>query len=379
MRIIRSFIIALVCALVAGMPVRALAIDTQPDLQEAQAACLTDAYGNILYDRNAEQELPMASITKVMTAMVTLDSGIPLSTPVHFVEQEYQEDAQVTGYKTGDLPSLDELLKVTLIYSGNDAATNVAMAVAGSTEAFVSLMNKKAAELGMAHTHFANPHGLEEDGHYSCAKDLCTMGRYALEHYPLIREIVKMRSITIAPSGTWNTFESTDHLMEYYDGLLGIKTGATESGTSFLGAANRHHTQIYSCVLCCETGQGRFDDSETLLDWGFSLYPELTFARQDLTYRTAAWQDGFWLKCPVKAEYDVSGWAFCEGSIKAKSAMYAPGDYVAPASIYGTTVWSQNGRHVESATYKTSQVPVKAKAWNPFIAPVVQENVEEVV
>ena len=368
-----TFLVTMALVLSATLvPTSALA--SEPDLQEATAACLMDSNGSVLYAMNAEEEMPMASITKVMTAMVALDSGIALSTPVSFVESEFSEDAQLTGYKTGDQPSLDELLRIMLVYSGNDAATNIAIAIAGSVENFSVLMNKKAAELNMTHTRFVNPHGLEEDGHYSCAYDLCVMGRYAMEHYPYIRDAVHTRYLEIAPGGVWITFESTDLLMDYYDGLLGIKTGATESGTSFLGAAERSLVTLYSCVLCCETGQGRFDDSERLLDWGFDLYAKETLARAGTLYRVAPWQDGFWLKCPVSAKYETTGAFRPETALDATSALRTANEYVPASTTYGTTIWTQESRHVESATYKTAERPRQVKAWNTFALPLFQDT-----
>ena len=364
----------LVAAVLAFSPQAAWAVDTQPVITESTAACVTDANGNVLYDYNAEVEMPMASITKVMTAMVALDSGIPLNTPVEFVEQDYSEGAQLTGYKTGDLPSLDELLRVTLIYSGNDAATNVAYAVAGSVPAFADLMNAKAAELGMTHTHFMNPHGLEEDGHYSCAADLCKMGRYAMENYPFIRETVHTRSISIAPDGHPVTLESTDLLMDYYEGLLGIKTGNTESGASFLGSARRGHVTLYSCSLCCETGEGRWNDTESMLDWGFSLYHDVPLALGNKVLSVSPWTDGFWLKCPVYAPLDISGSVFDNGEIQTSTVAHATGSFVPAGTTYGTSVWRQDGRHLGSSQYRTPSHPKQVSAWNPFVMPLFEDT-----
>ncbi|MBQ6523308.1 MAG: D-alanyl-D-alanine carboxypeptidase [Atopobiaceae bacterium] len=346
------------------------ALDTQPELIESSAACVTDASGNILFDYNATQEMPLASITKIMTAMVALDSGKSLSDPVPISEGAFQADAQLAGYKNGDTPTFDELLKVMLVFSGNDAAANVALATAGSEAAFVDLMNQKAAQIGMTHSHFANPHGLEQDGHYSCAADLCLMGRYALEHYPYIREAVQTRVVEAHVGGYSIWLDSTDELMEYYDGLLGIKTGLTESGASFLGAARRNNVTLYSCSLCCETGEGRFIDSESMLDWGFSLYNLRPLARSGWTVRMAPWADGFWLKCPVSSTLDVTGAVFCEGDLKHKTVGLKSDAYVECGQTCETTIWSQEGRQVQSAEYRAASTPVRAKAWNPIVAPL---------
>ena len=360
---------AAMCLAAALLPSTALAIDTQPELTESTAACVTDASGKVLFDYNAEEEMPMASITKIMTAMVALDSGKSLDDPVPITENAFQEDAQLAGYKAGDTPSFRELLEVMLVFSGNDAAANVALATAGSEQAFVDLMNQKAAAIGMTHTHFANPHGLEQDGHYSCAADLCLMGRYALEHYPFIREAVRTREVQAFAGGNLITLGSTDELMEYYDGLIGIKTGLTEAGASFLGAARRDHVTLYSCSLCCETGEGRFVDSASMLDWGFGLYNQRQLTRQGWV-RSVPWQDGFWLRCSVAPLRDATGSFFCEGDASYKLVGVKPNAFVGPGSTYGTSTWTQDGRQVQSVEYRVGGVPVRSKAWNPVVAPL---------
>jgi D-alanyl-D-alanine carboxypeptidase (penicillin-binding protein 5/6) len=360
------------CALLIALSISttALAFDTTPDIAEATGAFVMDSDGDTLYELNAYQEMAPASITKIMTAMVALDSGVDLDEPVPFVETEFGEAAQVVGYADGDTPTMRELLMATLVYSGNDAALNVAYGVAGSKEAFADLMNAKVAELGLEHTRFANPHGLEEDGHYSCAADLCVMGRYALENYPFIRDAVRTHYITVYPKGQKVTLESTDELMGSYDGLLGIKTGNTESGASFLGAARRNHVTVYSCALCCDTKEGRFSDTRTMLDWAFGLYEARTLAHDDLALRTSPWADGFWLRCPVSANRDVTGSIFCEGKVTYTTSMLRPSIFVSPHDTCGTTVWNQEGHHVESVAYEAEQ-PAKARAWNALILPAV--------
>lgn len=367
-RHLRALMVAVV--LFFGLSGRALALDSEPHYDEAQAVCVTDTYGNVLYGNNEMEELPPASLTKVVTAMVAIDSGIPLDTPIDFIVNDFQEGAQLAGYVDGDTPTFGELLRVMLIYSGNDAAFNIAHAVSGSIDGFCDLMNDKVAELGLEHTHFANPHGLEEEGHYSCAHDMCVIGRYALEHYPLIRATVKTPSITIVADGHETTLWTTDELMDLYEGLIGIKTGKTEHGASFLGAARRYHVTLYSCVLCCDSYEGRNNDTMSLLDWGFAQYDMRTLSHRDWTLRTAPWQDGFWLRCPVNAERDMTGGVFSEGSLSCKKSMFRPSTFVGIGSVYGTSLWNQDGRSVGGVTYRTGSTGIADSAWNPIEAPL---------
>ena len=347
--------------------------ESKPKLTEARAACVMDDSGTIYYELNGEVEMDMASITKVMTAIVALDSGIPLSDEFIFVVDSYTEDAQIAGFQDGQKVSLADLLRVSLIFSGNDAASNVAYAVSGSEEAFVKLMNDKAAAIGMEHTHFANPHGLKQEGHYSCAADLCKMGRYALENYPFIRETVHTRSIDVMLGEALVTLYSTDTLMDYYDGLRGIKTGREATGCSFLGSARRDNVTLYSCVLCCDSDQGRFDDTEIALDWGFSLYDNRSLSRSDWTLRNAAWQDGFWLKCPVCPTRTASGGCFRGKGIDYKTVVFKPNVLVSGQSAYGSTVWTQEGRTVGSTSYRAGKPTAQVPAWNAFVAPLFED------
>ena len=147
-------------------------VTDESKLTEATTAIVTDAQGNVLWSKNPDQELPMASITKVMTAIVALDSGVNLDEPCKISVPDLEEGSQVAGLTSDDTPTLRQLIMMMLVYSANDAAYNIAINVSGSQQAFVDQMNKKASEIGMTHTQFQNPHGLDADGHYSTARDL---------------------------------------------------------------------------------------------------------------------------------------------------------------------------------------------------------------
>ena len=165
--------VVVMLALALGLslaPVRTRASEPQPS--EAQAYEVIDSAGNTLFARNENQQMDPASITKVMTAMVALDSGKRLDDVCTLSEISYQSDAQVANIKTGDTLTLRQLLMIMLIFSANDAADNVALAVSSSKEAFISTMNAKAREIGMTNTHFSNTHGLMEPNHHSTAADL---------------------------------------------------------------------------------------------------------------------------------------------------------------------------------------------------------------
>ena len=356
-------------------PHTSLALD-DPQLSEAYAAIVCDQTGSVLWSQNAQAELPMASVTKVMTAMVALDSGVSLDKVCTITEEELYWNSQEVGYKATDTPTLLELFQSMLIYSGNDAALNVAINVSGDEQTFVGLMNEKAAELGMVHTHFANPHGLEAEGHYSSAEDLVIMGRYALEHYPLIAQTVCMRSIDVVAGGELQHLESTDDLMETYEGLLGIKTGAVESGKTFLGASKRGNVALYTAVLGCETSEGRFADTATLMDWAYDSYDRKTFGAAGWLVRVSPYALGFNARCTVTLPEDPTAVTWPEGQISYRRVSCAPDLLVEPGDAVTSTSWRQTGRFAGASNVRVDGTLSSPPSINVFALPLFTENPE---
>lgn len=356
------------CALAALLlPVSALAEEAAPVLSEAQAAIVEDEAGNVLWGTNTTAELPMASITKVMTAMVALDSGINLDDTVSIVDVYLGDDSQTVGFTSSDTPTWRELLQAMLVYSGNDAAYNVAVNVAGSEEAFVGLMNEKATELGMAHTHFMNPHGLEEDGHYSCVEDLATMGRAALTGYPFIAATVRLHSVTVTVAGYPVTLASTDELLSSYAGMLGIKTGSVSAGTAFLGACERRGVRLYTAVLGCSTSWGRFADTTALLSWAYDTYSNLKVSRRDWVVDVEPYALNFYWKVIVSPSADTDLAVWPSGGAVTYADVRTRRNLVLDASlVVGTTTWTQDGRQAGLTTFVTRPMLTRAPAVGPF-------------
>lgn len=357
------------CLSVALLPVKAFALEG-PELTESQAAIVVDQAGNVLWSLNPDEELPMASITKIMTAMVALDSGVPLDTVCTITEEELYWNSQEAGYKETDTPTLLELFQAMLVYSGNDAALNVALNVSGTEEAFVNLMNQKAAELGMTHTHFANPHGLEDEGHYSCVSDLVLMGRYAMEHYPLIAETVQMRSVDVVVNGQVETLYSTDDLMEIYEGLLGIKTGAVEAGKGFLGASRRGDVALYTAVLGCVSSEGRFYDTALLMDWAYETFRTRSFGQPGAVLRVSPYALSFKTKCPITMPSTYAATVWPEGSVSYRRVTEAPDVLVEPGDVYAATWWRQSGRFCGGGSIKVDGQAYGIPSVNVFALPL---------
>lgn len=369
--VIACMLVSLVALL---RPIPAFA--SEPQLTEAQAACVIDANGRILWSKNPESELGLASVTKVMCAMVALDSGKDLNQTHTLIGIDTGPNSQAAGYKAGDTATLKDLLQVLLVFSANDAAEEIAHIVAGSEQAYVELMNRKAQSLGMLHTHFVNPHGLQDPDHYSSVLDMVAMGRYALANYPFIAQTVQMHSVEINAGGQRFGVDSTDELLKSgYEGILGIKTGSIESGTTFLGAAERDGLRVYTAVLGCKTSAGRFNDTAAMMDWVWD-----NFSKTSLSYAGSIirWQpswDNFQFKCPVYVETSETGWVQRDSDPlswqrtgKQMQALVHPGD------TYALTNWRQGSRQI--ATVRTivgapmTHIPAFCPTMMPLFAPV---------
>ena len=250
---------ALCAAVLAGMlTCQAGAVGTSA----VSAVLLEGESGRVLYAQNADEERLIASITKIMTAVVALEHG-DVNAPYTVTAEDMAEGSSM--YLTpGEELTLEELLYGLMLVSGNDAALAVAHCVAGDEASFVELMNETAARLGMTHTSFANPNGLDAEGHYSSAADMAKLAAYALKK-EAFRRIVSTTSITIGERYLANH----NKLLKLYDGCLGVKTGYTKAaGRTLVSAAERDGMTLV-CVTLCDGDD--WNDHVSLLDYGLSV------------------------------------------------------------------------------------------------------------
>ena len=258
---------------------------------EATAAILVDTtYGSldVLYDQNSHERRYPASITKVMTALLVMeaiDAGQMTADTMITASETSQQGLSIYGstqnIKPGETISVKDLLYCLLVPSANEAANILAEAVDGSVEEFVAHMNRKAGELGCQGTHFANPHGLHNDDHYTTALDLAHIVKAAME-YDLFRQIVYTSVYETAATNMSapRTFYNTNGLITQwrfrgylYDKAIGVKTGSTdEAGYCLASAAQDGDDYLIAVVLGSETSQQRFEDAKTMLNYGFSTY-----------------------------------------------------------------------------------------------------------
>jgi D-alanyl-D-alanine carboxypeptidase (penicillin-binding protein 5/6) len=243
----------------------------------ARSAFLMNAMtGEVYLSVNADMPVAMASTTKIMTAMAAIQFSPTLDLPVKVGQDAADMNTNgnsVAFLKVGDTITLREALYALLLPSGDDAAVAIADAVAGSQERFVGLMNLEAALLGMRHTRYVNVHGLDEDGHYSTARDLALLADYAMANNDF-RTVVSTKDYKLPTTAQHKDYDwpTTNTLLttKYYDGIEGVKTGHTENaGYCLVFEAAHTDRRLVGVVLGDKTDAGRFIDATALLDWGF--------------------------------------------------------------------------------------------------------------
>lgn len=301
----------------------------------AEYAYLVSSDGTIYYARNAYEQVHIASITKIMTALVALDhSTDPSQTEISVSQQAASIGESSAMLQAGDTLSLESAIKALMICSGNDAAQAIAESMGPSIleqlqrdtsipqdempqngyDAFVYAMNKKALSLGMNDARFSNPHGLDYDqysGDMHCsAQNVSTMARAAMQN-ELFRSVVATSKTTIPVKRGegWVDvqLESTDMLLGTYEGACGIKTGFTEmAGECFAGACERDGVTLYAIVLDSTTEAQRFADCTTMWNWVYdnTVNVPLATSTEEVTYRSNAGE----MQAPVVAHVSHKGW-----------------------------------------------------------------------
>lgn len=299
---------------------RDLSVAQCPNI-DAQYAYVMDMQGNVYFERNGDVETQIASITKVMTALVALDSA-SLDTPITVSAAAAAIGESSASLKEGDVLTLDQALTAMLVSSGNDAALAIAETLGASwvesgqsaVQAFAAKMNEKAAELGMEQSVFENPHGLDFDDYagdlHSTAHDVAIMCVHAMQN-DTFRQIVRQSNaqVSVVRNGEKETIdlESTDQMLEEYEGACGIKTGFTSlAGPSFAGACERNGTTYIAVVINSSSENQRFTDCETLFDWTFAHQKEYQLINTAETMTVT--EAGETKDVPVVAHVAHEGW-----------------------------------------------------------------------
>ncbi len=247
----------------------------QLNLNCRAAMLVEQTTGTVLYEMNADQQMPIASITKVMTLLLAFeavhDGRLTMDTPVPVSEHAYHMGGSQIWLEPGEQFTLDEMIKAICVSSANDAAVAVAELVGGSEPAFVERMNARAAELGMSSTTFHNACGLDTEGHLSTARDVAVMSCQILNTCPEVLHYTGIWTDTLRGGAT--QLVNTNKLLRRYTGITGLKTGTTGgAGVCISASAARDGLQLIAVVLGAPSSKDRFEAATTLLDYGFGAW-----------------------------------------------------------------------------------------------------------
>ena len=270
------------CELIGVMLVLAVilsftkAVEANSDAEELETnsriALIYDrASGQILYEKNGKKQTPMASTTKIMTAIVVLENA-DLTETVTINAKAAGIGGSRLGLKKNDKITVNDLLYGLMLRSGNDAAVALAIHVGGSIEGFANMMNEKAKEMGLTNSHFVVPHGLDNEGHFTTAYELAKMADYALK-IDKFREIVSTKLTTININGYPKAINNTNQLLGSISGVYGVKTGFTNgAGRCLVTACKRGELDIITVIIGADTTKIRTADTIKLIEYASKNY-----------------------------------------------------------------------------------------------------------
>ncbi|WP_177505529.1 D-alanyl-D-alanine carboxypeptidase family protein [Anaerosinus sp.] len=263
----------LILTLLLPIPTEVIAKPVQLEINAAGAILIDAKTGQVLYEKNSNKQLAPASTTKIMTAILAIESN-RLDEKTTISKNAASVQGSTMHLQEGQLISLRELVTGLMMRSGNDAAIAIAEFLSGSVDKFIVEMNKKAREIGAIHTKFQNPHGLPTKDHYSTAYDLAWIARYAMNN-PTFAEIVSTRNTSIdwedsAGNEHEQNLKNTNKLLWMLDEADGIKTGTTnEAGPCLVSSATKDDQRLIAVTL---NDKNRWEDSQKLLNWGFETF-----------------------------------------------------------------------------------------------------------
>lgn len=274
-----SFLLCIV--MIVPLFVTSSAEGEMPVEVKARAAVLMDqTTGKVLMKMNEHEKLYPASVTKIMSMLLVMEAidsnKIRLTDIVTTSPVAASKGGSQIWLKEGETMSVDELLRATAVYSANDACTALGEYVAGSDEAFVVMMNERAAQLGMKNTHFENCTGLDDEteNHLTTAYDIALMSRELMKH-ELIKEYTTIWMDSLRDGKT--ELVNTNKLIRFYNGATGLKTGTTnKAGCCVSATATRDGTSLVAVVMGSENSSDRFEGAKAMLNWGFANYSSIT-------------------------------------------------------------------------------------------------------
>lgn len=292
-------IISLILSIISG----SFSVAAKQDTSARSAVIMDVNSGRVLYSKNMDEKLAMASTTKIMTTLVAIESG-RLNETVTVSRKASITEGSSIYLKQGEKHTVNDLLYAIMLRSGNDAAVAVAEHIGGSVEGFAALMNRKAAEIGAVNTHFDNPHGLDSATHYTTAYDLALITAYALKN-PVFAAVVSSKKKTIEgpPNEGWDrNMVNKNKMLWQFEGGNGVKTGFTnKAGRCLVSSATRNGMQLVCVVLNCGP---MWEESSVLLEYGFGNYSNEMVVNKDNIFKVVEVRSGKEKFVAVKPKQD---------------------------------------------------------------------------
>lgn len=263
-------------------------LNNEPKLNSRVALVYDRSSGRVLYEKNGNKQTPMASTTKIMTAIVVMENS-NLSDIVTIDSKSAGTGGSRLGLKKNDKITVNDLLYGLMLRSGNDSAVALAIHVGGSIEGFAEMMNQKAKELKLINTHFVVPHGLDKEGHYTTAYELAKMADYALK-IDKIKEIVSTKTCTISINNKPKIITNTNELLGNVNGVYGVKTGFTNgAGRCLVSSCKRNDLDIITVVIGADTKKYRTADSIKLIEYTYKNYKMIDM-KNKIKEQFSTWQ-----------------------------------------------------------------------------------------
>lgn len=347
-----------------AFPLNAGAVSTS-----AKAAILINAdTGEVIYEQNSKEKLPMASTTKIMTALLLCENG-DMEKQITVTDEMVRVEGSSMGLLAGDKVSFKALLYGMLLASGNDAANVTAYALGGTVNGFVKMMNEKAESLGLNNTHFETPSGLDGDEHYTTAEDLANLARVCMQN-PIFKEAASSKSATLEYGNPPYRRTLTNHnkLLKTFDGAIGVKTGFTKkAGRCLVSAAERDGKLVIAVTL---KDPNDWADHTALLNYGLEQIKttEISPSQKEYTLDVIASREG---TITVSIEdykvtsLDDEGFSY---EINLPNFVYAP---IKKGEKLGSTVYFKNGVKIAQkdivANKNIEKIPAKIDCKEKFI------------
>ena len=335
----------------------------------ARSAILIEAQsGQVVWEKNADEILPMASTTKIMTALVAIENSNLEKTVEVSSDAVGIEGSSVYLYENERL-SMEDLLYAMLLESANDAAAAIAIEVGGDIDSFADMMNKKAVELGLENTHFENPHGLDGDEHYTTARELGIIAAEAMKN-PGFRTIVSTFKKTIPLNETEGVRLLINHnkMLKGYDGAVGVKTGYTKkSGRCLVSAAQRDGVELICVTL---NAPDDWADHKKMLDYGLSKFESRTLCKEDDFLYIQPVVGGMEEYVMLKIDGDITvtvprGCGDIDQTIELFRFSYAP---IKKGDVMGRIVYTLDGEVISEtpilASYSVDRIRYKKSLWD---------------